>query len=392
MAPARKTLHGLAVVPGNPPAITLIEPNLRQPSGHYLELVRALGSAVEPGGPAFRVIAPAQAREFLAGMAGVTWDPESVDGGGRMRPEIGRVAALMRQRLPFLILTAKAKHALAMELIHRLYRVPLNRAACFFHWPERKPGGRLMLLAAPAVRRQALGIAPTRGIADGYRSCGWSDLRTVPYPALPPAQLDSSPPVSCTHLLMAGAARLNKGLDLLTELVERWVADPPAVPPVIRVQLSPKHFRRQGRTEAGLAERLRGSGYPRLECMANAPDRAAYLAQFQGALVLAPYVHAQFRHGVSGIVLDALLGGAPVVTTSGTWAAEVVQRFGAGMVMEERSVDALERAIRQVLSNWEHHAAGARAAACALADEHHPRHLYRELAGSLADFAAGEPT
>jgi len=364
-------------VPESSPAIALIEPNLRQPSGHYLEFVRALGSAVPAGHPGYRVIAPARAKAFLAEVPGVIWAAESVDPGGRMRSEWSQIARLLRRRAPFLVLTAKAKHALWASLCRRLLGTPLDRAGFYFHWREDKPLSRSLLACARAARREALTVVPTPGIAEGYTAAGWQHLETVPYPML--AEECPAPAPACAHLLMAGAARLNKGLDLLTGLVERWSAQPPPAAPVIQIQLSPKHHDRQGRLEAGLADRLRAARYPHLHINPNAPDRPGYLQQFHGALVLAPYDPVRFHHAVSGVVLDALLCGAPVIASANTWAGDLVARFGAGSVLADRSVAGLDASIRQVLADWPAVAARAQLAARALAAEHHPVHLHTVL-------------
>lgn len=88
---------------------------------------------------------------------------------------------------------------------------------------------------------------------------------------------------------------------------------------------------------------------------------------------------------MSGIVLDALLHGAPVVATAGTWAGRQVARFGAGEVLEERTVDALEAAIDTVQHDWEARAGRACAAARILAAEHDPANLLQALESGDAD-------
>ena len=96
--------------------------------------------------------------------------------------------------------------------------------------------------------------------------------------------------------------------------------------------------------------------------------------------MLAPYDPAKFADSVSGVVLDALLHGAPVVTSAGTWAADVVGRFGAGVVLPARTPEALAAAIDAILADWDTYAARAAEASSVLAEEHDPLRLAARLA------------
>lgn len=200
-------------------------------------------------------------------------------------------------------------------------------------------------------------------------------MECVPYPALgapvPPR------PVPFSHLLMAGAARLNKGLDLVSALAVRWAGEGRTIP--LQVQVSKKHATRHGRREGTVVEALLSSGYRGLRADGTAPDRADYIGRFRGALVLAPYAREQFASQVSGVVLDALLHGAPVIATRGTWSGAQVERFGAGVTMEERTAVALSTAIDRVLADWPAYASRACEAAPILAAEHDPRHLLERI-------------
>ena len=126
--------------------------------------------------------------------------------------------------------------------------------------------------------------------------------------------------------------------------------------------------------------RLLAAGYRGLVADPKAPDRAEYAARFEGALVLAPYERAKFANGVSGVVLDALLHGAPVVATSGTWAGDVVDRFDAGIVLRDRTAAQLADAVERILGRWDRYAQNAAKASEALATEHDPRALARVIA------------
>ncbi len=354
--------------------LRILEPNLRSPSAHYAEFVRALGAhRTEAEGPV-EVMAHPDADRLLSGMRGVVpvSAPPRMDAPLAEWRAIGR---LLRRPEPFLILTADARHALAVHLLSAGAPAPPAHARLYFHWADREPLRTAMLRAATRARRFALAIAPTEGVAEAIRGIGWQRVVQVPYPALAPEVPPGPAPFE--RVLVAGAARINKGLDLVAGLAQRWAAAGRATP--LHVQVSKKHALRHGRREADLVAALLSSGCPGLVADGRAPDRAEYAGRFRGSLVLAPYERERFADAVSGVVLDALLHGAPVVATAGTWPGRQVQRYGAGALLAERSAEALEAAIDRVLADWDGCAARACAAARALAALHDPRNLLRVL-------------
>jgi glycosyltransferase involved in cell wall biosynthesis len=351
----------------------VIEPNLRSPSGHYAEFVRALGSRAADAG--IEVFAHPAADDMLSAMPGVrvcTRAPRV----GQPLAEWRTIARAVREDVTFLVLTSDGRHAAAVSLAAKSAGRPPEHARFFVHRPLTEVRDALFLSLAGAARMHSLAVAPTETIADSLRTSGWRRVACVPYPAL---GADQPPePVPFTHLLMAGAARRNKGLDLVAALAVRWAAEGRSIP--LFVHVSKKHATRHGHREATMVRELLSSGYRGLRADETAPDRAGYLARFRGALVLAPYAREQFASQVSGIVLDALLHGTPVITTRGTWPGAQCERFGAGVTIAERTPAALASAIDRVLSEWPAYAARACAAARVLAQEHDPRHLLERIA------------
>lgn len=357
--------------------LRILEPNLRSPSAHYAEFVRALGARRTAAEGPVQVIAHPDADPLLSGMRGVEPDPEPPRMGAPLA-EWRAIARLLRRPDPFLVLTADARHALAVHLLSAGAPAPPAHARLYFHWADREPLRIAMLRAATRARRFALAIAPTEAVADAVRGIGWRRVVQVPYPALAPEVPPE--PVPFARVLVAGAARINKGLDLVAGLARRWAAAGRTTP--LFVQVSRKHARRHGRREGDLVAALLSSGCPGLVADGRAPDRAEYAQRFRGALVLAPYDRERFADAVSGVVLDALLHGAPVVATAGTWPGRQVERFGAGALLAERSVEALEAAIDRILGDWGAYSVRACAAALALASLHDPRNLLRALSAA----------
>ncbi len=351
--------------------LRIVEPNLTGHAGHYGEFVRALASRVAPDEGRIEVDAGVGAESLTDPRL-----PHLILRESAPRGEWSVVRECVRDpNAPFLILTAQAKHAVMLQLA-RARGGTLEHVRLYFHWRESSLLKRMAALASPAVRRECLAVCPTPVTAAFLRRTGWSRVAEVPYPAIAPAH--SFPATGPRHLLMAGAARMNKGLRELAGACETWSRQSGAPLPVL-VQATGKRSGRQGRLEAELLGRLAQRQFPWLTLDASAPDRAGYAQRFSGAIVLAPYDPMVFADNVSGVALDALLHGAPVVATAGTWAARVVERFGAGVVMEEWTAAALAEAVSQAVARWETIAAAARVAAGTLAREHDPANLWAVL-------------
>lgn len=353
-------------------SLLVIEPNLRNPSGHYAEFVRAVGSRVADN--ALEVFAHPAADAMLASMPGVSVCTVSPRVGEPLA-EWRTIRRCISEERPFLTLTADGRHAVAASVSARLTLKNPGQANFFFHRAPTTWRDNLLYPLTEIAREYSRAITATEQVAERLRELGWRRVEYVPYPALAPVQPPE--PLPFSHLLMAGAARLNKGLDLVAALACKWAEEGRSEQ--LFVQVSGKHASKHGKREAVFLEKLLTSGYQGLQTDPVPPDRKGYIERFRGALVIAPYAREQFATQVSGVVLDALLHGAPVIVTSGTWPASLVNRFGAGVSLDERTPDSLASAIDTVLNDWDSFSAKACAAARVLAIEHDPLQLINVL-------------
>lgn len=359
-------------------SLRVIEPNLVGPSGHYAEFVRALASRMDGCFDGLEVLCDRSAElGSLSSLRGVRFD-RRFPSRGRRTAEWQALRESCARRAPFLVLTARTIDVAMLEAASAGRGTGLADGRLYFHWRERHPLQRAATACCARTRRRILAIAPTPSTAAFLRDSGWRRVLEVPYPVIAPEALP--PSKGFRRLLVAGAARANKGISLVAALAERLAA---AGDPVeLLVQTTAKRRTgRQGSIEARAIARMSASGCRGLRLDPAAPDRDGYVARFGGALVLTPYDPGRFADNVSGIALDALLHGAPVVATDGTWQATLVRRFGAGSIMARWDADSLASAVADARARWDECAAGARTAARALADEHDPVHLVRALAG-----------
>ena len=247
-----------------------------------------------------------------------------------------------------------------------------DRASLFVHWLRGSTSQRRRLAAA-ARRQPSLNLlAPTDAIADVLRSAGFRGVQRVAYPLSPQARPPRAPG-PFRHLLFAGAARLDKGFPRVVDLVERLAREGEALP--LCIQTSSRHYEKHDEPIARELERLERCAYPALRTQPATLESAAYFALFDGAICLQPYDRAEFAGRVSAVTVDALACGAPILTTAGTWMGAQVERFKAGLALEDLSAPVLHEAARTLIANYPQYSVNAREAARAIEREHDPAGL-----------------
>lgn len=362
------------------PPIHIVEPRLVDDVGHCLSLVRALAAAASAAGAGERLT--------IWGGVGAAkfWR-----GPGELRPVFDRrwrriqalrlLRRLLREPGRILIATAGTTDLVLAEIAAAGRTIAPHRLHLFVHWVGAK-ANKTRLLEAIARRQPNLRIfGPTPAVVDLFARCGFR-ASLVPYPveaaADAPGQAEPF-----RHLLVAGGARMDKGLDRIVALVDEMTAKGMRLPITIQTSAEAQHAR--DAEVAALLDRLRHSKHPALAVRAEALAPDAYRALFRGAIVIQPYRAADFADRVSGVTLDALGAGAPVVATAGTWMARLIDAHGAGIAAADLGAEGLLAAIETVHADYAAFAARARLASQQLREAHSARALIDAL---LADAGA----
>ncbi len=356
--------------------IHVVEPTLESEAGHCRSFVESVCASRQAGGPRLCVWGGRGARLPQLGESGVTVRPYFFRKARRFQ-EYLLLARLLRAPGRIFIATAGRTDLVLLGLAARK-EVPPGKVFLFFHW-FRPTAGKEDDLRKAAKRQPNLTVlAPTESIADIFRRCGFGSTRVVPYPITPAAGATAEEPESFRHVLYAGAARQDKGFSAVVDLVARLAGTGRDLPVV--VQASAEHYdKRDARTRSDIA-RLAALRYPPLDLRRETLDPAAYTALFRGAVCLQPYSRADFADRISGVTLDALSAGAPVVATAGTWMARVVERFGAGRAADDLSPGPLLAAVEEIRADYGRFAANAVRAGRTLQEENSARRLLSILA------------
>jgi glycosyltransferase involved in cell wall biosynthesis len=176
-----------------------------------------------------------------------------------------------------------------------------------------------------------------------------ADVRTMPfiYDACPP----ETPRQSLKRIGFFGNQRDEKGAGLIDSLVPRLI-------------------------EAGYEVLLHDSSgqfarkppHPDVRIVSYSNSLASEIAGCD--LLVAPYLSDPYRRRMSGVVVEALSVGVPVVVARGSSPGNLVARYDAGILFEEFSLDSVLAAVAQARDHYHSIARGAYGASLDIAEHH----------------------
>jgi glycosyltransferase involved in cell wall biosynthesis len=208
-------------------------------------------------------------------------------------------------------------------------------------------------------------------------------IEVLPIPHTPPG--DAAPPRprrgSATRFVSLGNAREEKGYLEILQAIRLLAAE--------REGLAGLEFVLQSNDPDGPAlraaiEALAADPPPGVTLLRRPLDEAEYEAQLLAAdVVLTPYWRSTYEARTSGVLLEALAAGRPVIATGDTWMADELALHGAGLLVPDRDPAALAAAIRRM--------ARERAAMLRRAGEERAAVRARHSAEALVRQCAGPP-
>ncbi len=270
--------------------------------------------------------------------------------------------------------TAGRSELLAYALIPE--RVRRRGNAVFYVHQMRMDGRRFARLQWIARRApEARILTTTEALADAIRRAGFSRVQHQPCPFTLPHAAPAATPFR--QVIFPGMARMDKNLPLVAELVACMKSTRSNIP--LLLQAGPNHHGEYAPEVADLLARIRQLDYSHLTMPGCALQGEAYLAQFVGAICLQPYLVDQYANKISGITLDALARGCPVVVRRGIWPATMVAQFDAGVVVDGDDAAAWLRAVEAVIDDYARYQANCRQAYDHLRREHNPARLLATL-------------
>jgi glycosyltransferase involved in cell wall biosynthesis len=254
---------------------------------------------------------------------------------------------LLREPFPLVVPTAR-RADLALVHLAAGGQIAPNRVFLYFHWVRETPAKLRFMRGIAARQPNLVVLGTTASVAEVFRRCGFAHVAVLPYPAPQAAGNGAATPFR--RLLYAGAARQDKGFGKVVDFVELLAAKGETIP--IAIQVSADHYGKYDAATRDDLARLRSIDYPPLELTGQTLSPDDYAAMFAGGICLQLYDRVDFRDRVSGVTLDALAHGCPIVATAGTWMAKVVAPFGAGVALEEATGESLYLAVRTIIDGY----------------------------------------
>ncbi len=333
--------------------IQVVEPTLEGYSGHCYSLVTSLCHALAGVPVELWSAKGAQCMDFGSHVANHPIFRRRI----RLIQALLLYRRLLRSGAPIVVTTARRSDLVSLDLLAER-PLPRNRVFLYFHW-LRETQEKIRSFRKLAQRQPHVVIfGTTATVVDFFNRCGFANVFLLPYPSPPASKSDQTVPFR--QLVYAGAARQDKGFSLVVDLVELLARGNDPMP--IAVQVSADHYGKvDAKTRADIA-RLQAAGYAPLAVLPQTLTPQEYSALFAGSICLQPYDRDEFRDRVSGVTLDAMSHACPVVATAGTWSAELIKPFNAGIELQTLDAASLLNAARKIQRDYAVFQAGARAA------------------------------
>lgn len=320
----------------------IIEPTLNSYTGHCYNLVAAIAQT-----------APAEHIRIWAGKeSGKFWKSR-----GEIKPYFSRFLRkiqsyflykrLLGESGKILLSTAGTTDLVLLNWVAK-GQIPPNKVYLYVHWLGTKASKVEKLSAIARCQPHLEILCTTKTTTAFFAEMGFL-ATTVAYPHVIQAPLSQLLP-SFQHLLFAGAARLDKGFDRIADLVEDLVQSKASWP--FWIQTSATHQARHSADILFHIERLKRTNYPNLNLLSETLSPQDYRSLFVGGISIQPYAEADFQDRVSGVTLDALTAGCPVVVTANTWLGRVVLEHNAGVATSDLSPRGLRQAISEIVRDY----------------------------------------
>ena len=256
-------------------------------------------------------------------------------------------------------------------------RIPESKVYLYFHWLNTSDK-KLAYLKKFAQKQPNLTIlGPTPSVIDTFQEAGFENSRIVPYPISVQAQHSKMERSGFTGLLYAGAARQDKGISAVVNLVEYLNKQGLQIP--FRLQNSPDYRGKYDESTKADIQRLANIPYPYLHLYPETLNSDEYTNLFAGAICIQLYHADLFSDRISGVTLDALSAGSPIVASAGTWIARMVQRFDAGKIIDSTEPETTLSAIQEIIAEYPRYSKNAYAAGMVLQQENSAEFLFNNV-------------
>jgi hypothetical protein len=269
--------------------------------------------------------------------------------------------------------------ALDLALLNWASRGKISRGKVYlyFHWLNTSDKKLTYLKIIAQKQPNIIILGPTPLVVNTFKEAGFDNARIVPYPISEQTQNNKEKHSDFTGLLYAGAARQDKGISNVVDLVEYMSELGLQIP--FRLQNSPDYRGKYDAITKAEIQRLEKIQYPYLRLFPETLKPDEYSDLFVGAICIQLYSAALFSDRISGVTLDALSAGTPIVTTAETWIARMVERFDAGIIIDNINPEKTLSAIQEIIAEYPRYSKNAYTAGLILKQENSAEFLFNTL-------------
>lgn len=256
--------------------------------------------------------------------------------------------------------------------------VQKNKVYLYFHWLNMSDKKFAYLKKLARQQPNVVMLGPTHSVVKVFEEAGFNNAHLVPYPFSAQTQTSKFEHGDFKGLLYAGAARQDKGISHVVDLVEYMNKLALQIP--FKLQNSPDHHGQYDAATKADLQRLKKINYPNLKLISETLSVEEYANLFAGVICIQLYNPSLFADRISGVTLDALSAGSPIVTTAGSWIARMLQRFDAGVVIDSTEPEKTLAAIQEIMADYARYNKNAYAAGLTLRQENSAEFLFKTLA------------
>lgn len=357
-----------------PPSLHIIEPTLINGSGHCFALVNSLAKA-NAEKQLWKIHLWAGKQADLDFPAQLQVDTHTTFSRRIRRLQVYFLLRKLLNRGETIFLpTASRAELAAYALIPERIRKK-GRAYFYVHQMrvDGSKGKRLKAIANRAPETRVL--CTTDSLAASIRDSGFTDVREQAYPFEVPNLAPQNNPFR--HIIFPGIARMDKNLPFMAELLSHMSRKKSSIP--MMIQAAPNHHGEYAADVSQTLHDIEATLYPHLNMPKASLSDDEYLNQFVGGICLQPYVTSEYSNKISGITLDALTRGCPVIVQKGIHSAELVEQFKAGICLDSCDPDSWLEAMEKVVHDYATYKNNCRKAFEYLARTHHPMRTLETL-------------
>lgn len=251
-------------------------------------------------------------------------------------------------------------------------QIKAGKVFMYFHWYRDTVKKRRYLARMSKKQPNLVIMGSTESTVRPFADSGFSFVRVVPYPIALNTNLRRAG-AEFSHLLFAGAARRDKGFDHIVRFIEHLAGTKATIPFVL--QSSPKSY---GKVEDEIIsdlKRLDSLEYSGLKKIGSTLDENQYRDIFKGSICIQLYNRSDFADRVSGVTLDAMNSGSPIVAFKGTWMAKFIDTFDVGVAVDDADPETVLAAVQKIIAGYSYYSSNSVKAGDALSAENSASHL-----------------